>query len=243
MKNVILIIIINPFFLKAQLESLRFDAPIKWDYTNFNKSRLIIGIDTMNYETISINNEYYIRKSIKGDTTELLILDNCFVDYCGDEGIHLSGEYSSFFDDKKIKEFGRIKCNFKCNEWVYFYQDGSLKKYENFQNFPLLYSNERFFERSGHYAEYFQNGNIKLIGSYKLIEKYDKYEYYNAETYNVDTTCCEWMVVSIKDGYWYEYAEDGALISKINCSIDLSNNRDYRERSEGLRIEYKNGNR
>jgi antitoxin component YwqK of YwqJK toxin-antitoxin module len=237
----IFIFLIVPCFTFAQLESLVYNAPVKWQYYN---GGIIKGIDTINFDSININNTEYIRKSIQGDLIEEVKIDNCN-EYvaCSDEGIHLSGEYTSYYKNNVIKEIGTVLCNTKIKEWVYFHDDGSLKKYENFLFSTEIYLGRPIQARTGHYAEYYRNGNLKITGSYKLVEKYQEYEVYNPDLFKSQIVCCAWLLESIKDGYWYEFDINGSIISKTNHSLDLIQDKKYREISEYLRLEYKNGYR
>ena len=105
---------------------------------------------------------------------------------CDDEGINLSGYYTSFYKSGEINESGKITCNHKNGEWLYFYKSGRIKKYEKYDSIDLLNSNPNVGYLNGTYLEYHPNGNIKTISSYRLIEENVSYDVFNFESYKAE---------------------------------------------------------
>ena len=224
--------------IRAQIAT-EFGAPIKWDQ-NFDRTKyMMVGLDTITNDSILINREKYIRQNDQGLVLEELIFSSLNTLSCDDEGPKLTGYWTSYYKTGEIKEIGKIICNLKYSDWLYFYESGQIKKYEKFDGLDLIDSNPNIGYLNGTYLEYHPNGSIKTTGAYKLIEEYVPYYIFDAETYKEVENCCVWVPKSIKIGEWVEYDNLGEIQeSKVYNIIvkDSSNFRELTDRYLGIDI-------
>ena len=208
-----------------------FEVPqsLKWYYQS-QHPKDSYAIDTLNGDTIKSYGWEYFRINNLGDTLEQLKRDQCLPEItCGHDRIELTGSYTKWYPDRTLAESGRYICNQKAEEWIYFYPNGQLKKYENYfrSNFDENSILRGFLQ--GAYKEYFENGNVKVSGSYKLIYRYTSYPSFNPDTYEDEEKCCMWLLESKKDGIWLTYNEKGKRTSKIRYFTDADRKRDIME--------------
>ncbi len=71
------------------------------------------------------------------------------------------------------------------------------------------------------YVEYYDDGSVKVAGTYKILDQSPKFEYVSDSTYVHDATSApHWAIVThpkdkdIKDGTWSYFERGGALIKK-----------------------------
>lgn len=226
-----LTLFLSPINGTCQIGALSNDSPVKWKKPYVNQDSFIhVGIDTLTNDKIEVSRNRYKRISHEGQLIEILKIDRSLSKFsCSDDGFHLSGWWEAYFSDGQLKESGNIVCNFKVDEWFYFYPDGSLRKYENYLRLDRLLQLTNRGYLSGNYIEYHTNGNKKIAGVYKIVEEYAKYFVVNIETYEIDTLCCEWEPVSVKHGIWKFYDESGSIIREIDETINLDTSDVYRE--------------
>lgn len=218
----------------CQIEALSYDSPVKWKKPYIRQdSFLHVGIDTLTNDKIEVYRNRYKRISHKGQLIEILKYDKSLSKFsCSGDGYQLIGWWEAYYSNGQLKESGNIVCNFKVDEWVYFYPDGSLRKYENYLRLDRLLQPTIRGYLSGNYIEYHTNGNKKIAGVYRIVEEYAKNFVVDNETYEIDTLCCEWEPVSVKHGIWKYYDESGSIIKEIDETINLDTSDLYREVTE-----------
>jgi antitoxin component YwqK of YwqJK toxin-antitoxin module len=240
MKIIVLIVVYLITFssIRSQIAT-EYGAPIKWDQ-NFDRTKyMMIGLDTITNDSILIYRDKYIRQNEKGLILEELIFSNLNIVSCYDEGPKLSGYWTRNYETGEIKEIGKIICNRKYGDWLYFYKSGQIKKYEKYDGLDLIDSNPNIGYLNGTYLEYHPNGKIKTTGAYKFIEENVPYYTFDAENYEEVENCCIWVPKSIKFGEWVEYDNLGEIQeSKVyNITVkDSTNLRELTDRYLGIDI-------
>ena len=187
-----------------------YGSPIKWSLKN--DKYVMCGVDTLTNDSILITHNKYLRKNIKNSILEELIIDNSLnICSCSDDGMKATGYWKSYFETGEIKEIGKISCNQKIGEWLYFYKNGRIQKYENYLRLDITdYPDAGFL--AGDYIEYHENGIPKQIGNYKLIEVFKSYPIVDIDTYEIIDKCCSWQIESVKYGIWRKYDTQGIEI-------------------------------
>ncbi len=232
MKERIIYIILS-ILISSQLNgqiATDYGTPIKWDRYNRVSKYVMSGIDTLSNDSILIERERYIRKNKDGKLLEELNYSKLSPHIsCDDEGPKLTGYWKSYYPTGKIKEIGKIVCNKKFGEWIYFYESGSIEKFENYDELDIIYSNPNVAYLNGSYLEYHPNGNIKVSGTYKIIEENSVVYIFNPETYQEETKCCEWKPKSVKIGKWSTYDQNGKMIESEVYELTVKDSVNLRE--------------
>ncbi|HLO55324.1 MAG TPA: hypothetical protein VK169_13600 [Saprospiraceae bacterium] len=185
----IVVCLITFISIRAQIAT-EFGATIKWDQ-NFDHAKYMMdGLDTITNDSILFYIEKYIRQNEQGLVLEELIFSSLNTLSCDDEGPKLTSYWTSYFKTEEIKEIGKIMCNCKYSDLLYFYKSGQIKRYEKFDGLDLIDSNPNNGYLNCTYLEYHPNGRIKTTGAYKLIEEYVPYYISDAETYKEVENCC-----------------------------------------------------
>ncbi len=137
------------------------------------------------------------------------------------------GHWIKRYRNGSLFSIGEYYCNKKLGTWVSFYENGNVNKIENYSfpyhdfiadNLDLDFTYSWIPQISGLYAEYFESGNIKIEGHYKIYEIFankDTTIIYNPDTYKAELHIIEgefWIPKSYKDGYWKYYNKDGSII-------------------------------
>lgn len=191
---------------------------------------LQIGIDTLRKDdTLKIFPESYIRISQSGDTIESLQFDKClWSKNCTDDGFDFSGHYKEYYKSGRLKTAGNLVCNQKEGEWITYDEDGNLIRYENYTSFEFTLGHRTPY-LSGTYKEYYPNGQVKIGGIYRVVQKWTEVPILNTENYEIMTKCCSWVTISIKFGIWREYDIKGHLINEIDYHVDIDSSSIYRD--------------
>ena len=214
--------------IKAQIAT-EHGTPIKWDQ-DFDRTIYVMrGLDTLSKDSILLTRDKYTRQNQEGLVLEELNYSNLNIVNCNDDGPQLTGYWTSYYETGEIKEMGKIICNQKFGEWLYFYESGKIKKYERYDGIDIIDSNPNVGLSNGPYLEYFENGNLKTSGTFRIIEKYSKFPIVDPATYEPENRCCVWKPISMKYGPWLEYNEEGILISKTIYDLEVSDSMDLRE--------------
>ncbi len=216
----------------SQSKVLDFSAGIIWSNpqsTEYFKP-IRIGIDTSRGgDTIKIFSESYLRISHSKDTIESLQFDKClWSNNCSDDGYDFSGRYKEYYKSGQLKKVGNLVCNHKEGEWITYDEGGSIIKYENYTSFELTLGH-RIPYLSGIYKEYFLNGQVRMEGMYRVVQKWTEVPVLIAESYEIMNKCCSWVTTSIKFGIWREYDKEGNLINQIDYQVDIDASSIYRD--------------
>lgn len=138
-----------------------------------------------------------------------------------------NGHWIKRYRNGSLFSIGEYYCNMKLGTWVYFYENGNINKIENYSfpyhdftadNLYFDFTYSRKPEISGLYVEYFESGNIKIEGHYKIYEIFankDTTSIYNPDTFEEELHIIEgeyWIPKSYKDGYWKYYNKDGSIM-------------------------------
>ena len=231
MKELLLFTILSVFItghLNCQIATA-FGSPIKWDKYFDRTDYMMRGLDTLSKDSILISQESYIRQNQQGSILEELIFAELNSISCNDEGPELTGYWKSYYESGEIKEIGNFICNRKYGTWLYFYKSGQLKKYERYDGLQIIGSNPDVGYLNGAYLEYHQNGNIKVSGTYRIIEENDSIYLFNMETYEEEIECCEWRPKSVKIGKWYTYDNTGEIINTQEYELSVGDSVSSRE--------------
>lgn len=216
----------------SQSKVLDLSAGIIWGGTHpvEHVRPIRIGIDTSRGgDTIKILPELYLRISQSGDTIEYLQFDKCFWDNnCSDDDYDFSGRYKEYYKSGQLKTSGNIVCNRKEGEWIYSDEDGNIVRYENYTSFEFTLGRRTPY-LSGTYKEYFPNGQVKVGGIYRVVQKWMEVPTLNTENYEIVSKCCRWVTTSIKFGIWREYDSEGHLINQVDYQVDIDASSIYRD--------------
>ena len=199
-----------------------------WPYSKrielSNQNKIITYLDTSTADTI-IDNYLTFYRIVK-TKENIEISKGPFIGPCGCEP-KPNGHWIKHYRSGRLFSIGEYYCNMKLGTWVYFYENGTVNKIENYSfpyhdfatdnlEFGFTYSSLPII--SGLFTEYFESGKIKIEGYYKIYEKFknkDTFIVYNPETYEEELSIVEgnfWIPQSFKDGYWKYYNEDGSKI-------------------------------
>ena len=208
----------------------QYGAPIKWD-KEIDRSQFVMkGIDTLSSDSILINREKYIRQNKEGHVLEELNYSklSSYIG-CSDDGIKLTGYWTRYYATGEVKEVGRMLCNKKFGEWLYFYQSGQIRQYEKYDEVDIIDSNPNVGYLNGTYLEYHPNGIVKVSGSYRIVEGRVMYSDFDPSTYEIQEKCCTWIFKSIKNGEWREYDNEGNIVSVESYNLDVNETPNIRE--------------
>ncbi|MFZ2709179.1 MAG: toxin-antitoxin system YwqK family antitoxin [Leptotrichiaceae bacterium] len=110
----------------------------------------------------------------------------------------LNGTYTSFYLDGNLKASGSYNSDLRNGEWKWFYPDGTLKISETYTNGHIIDkilgyfpdgSTERVFNvvnGNGNFVQYYDNGGIKVKGSYSKYNPSGTWSFYNKDGNIVD---------------------------------------------------------
>ncbi len=143
-----------------------------------------------------------------------------------------------------MKEAGEYFCNRKVGTWTYYHGNGNLKKVETYELPYLEFLTEqgepwdtlknKEYLINGLYAEFYENGNLKIEGRYEIIEEFSNIDTlitFELETYNeikTPITGAFWIPKSVKVGLWKEIDENGKLLKVENIEPVLFSEKRYR---------------
>lgn len=230
--NIILLILL---FIAAegysQSKVLELDTGIIWHHPQVTEDvkGIRIGIDTLTGDTLKIVTETYVRITKFGDTVETLKFDKClWSSKCSDDGYDFSGRYKEFYKSGQLKRIGSLVCNKKKGEWISYYQDGNIAKYENYESYELSLGHKIPYQ-SGIYKEFYPNGQLKISGMYRVVQKWTAVLSVDTELYEIKRECCDWVTTSIKCGTWREFDTEGHLIQKADYQLNIEESSIYRD--------------
>ena len=118
----------------------------------------------------------------------------------------------------ELLSIGSYDCGQKSGEWIYFYENGNKKKIENYTKFyadstsiamPSTFLN-------GNYFEFYNNGNIKVLGSYEIKLAIDCVDVIIPEPPYLTMKQVSGIPKNFMSGTWYYYEKNGALKRKEN---------------------------
>jgi|GEM_PF-7052872 len=214
--------------LNAQIPT-KYAAPIKWEKSAYGKEFIMKGIDTLSRDSVLIDRERYIRKNPDGKILEKLISKSTTDIRCLGDGFKLTGDWIGYYESGEIKEIGELLCNYKHGDWLQFYKSGQISKYERYDGLNFIDTDRNASFLNGTYLEYYDNGNIRESGTYKLIEEKVNISIVDPLTYEVSQKCCVWRPKSIKYGEWFQYDTLGILQKVINYDVSVKDSINLRE--------------
>ena len=217
-------------------------TPIRrWHITEHNQDSIheyyLIQIDTINGDTAKYfkKSNRYVEKSKEGITLVEGQLLGGMGSVCGCES-RPHGYWIERYRNGSLKEQGRYFCNRKIGNWTSYYDNGRIKKIENYKRpyleiftkpgmpWDTLKTN---FLLEGPYLEYYSNGQLKIEGKFEIIEEFTTVD----TIYTFDTEAYEpigsivkgefWIPKSRKSGYWNVYSEKGELISNEYYKLEI----------------------
>lgn len=227
-KTIPIILILISQICNAQI------APIKkWHITKHNQDTIhdyfLIRIDTIIGDTAKYfkQSDRYVELSKDG----IIIVDGHkyggMGTVCGCELVP-HGYWIERFRNGSLKEQGRYFCNKKIGTWTSYFENGRIKKVENYKRAYLeMFTRtgmpwdtpKKDFLLEGPYLEYHSNGQLKIEGKFEIVEEFsavDTIYSFDSETYEPIPSVIEgefWIPRSKKSGYWNTYSENGELIS------------------------------
>lgn len=226
---IVLVLIVTSFDGLSQIAT-EYGYPVKWDRITELEKYIMKGVDTLTLDSILIDSNRYIRQKKDGQILEELSFSKNYYSFdCSDEGLKLSGYWTSYYKSGNIKEQGFIRCNHKFGDWVYFYESGRIMKYERYSGINIVDSNPNAGLLNGSYLEYHENGEVKISGTWRIVEKYMPFQIINPLTYEVKDSCCIWNPESVKWGNWHEYDEKGVLLNNVNHELFIKDSSNIRE--------------
>lgn len=230
LKHILIQIIGLIFFgqsLKSQIAT-EYGSPVIWNKISTGKY-IMSGVDTISKDSILISKNEYLRKNAQGRLIEkLTLLPNSISIRCDDEGPKLTGKWIRYYSSGEIEEIGQIECNRKIGNWIYFYKNGSINRYEKYDKFVLFEFGHSAY-LNGAYVEYYEDGTIKVLGNYKVLEEYVKYQKLNIDTYETMEECCRWQPKSFKFGKWVEFDENGDITNELMYEMNVKDSLNLRE--------------
>jgi len=199
-------------------------------FTDEVKGIVRILIDSENGDTITYisRSGRYLKKSIEG----VILIDGHKMggmgSACGCEPTP-HGYWIERYRNDKLKEQGRYFCNRKIGTWIYYHENGKISKVENFAKpyIEMLTSFEynwdtllkRYYLLEGPYLEYYPNGQLKVEGTYEIIEEYSKTDTifrFDLDKYEEKIELVEgdfWIPRSKRSNNWYTYSQNGEVLS------------------------------
>jgi antitoxin component YwqK of YwqJK toxin-antitoxin module len=134
---------------------------------------------------------------------------------CGNDPIK-NGNWITYYPTTGIiKSIGNYRCGKKINQWLYFHENGNLKKSETYTlPYPIWTKGNTNYYLNGSYKEYYKNGQLKTSGNYKIVEASVKYDVeFDSITFEgIKKQCCQWEIRSIKTGEWKSFDKSGQLV-------------------------------
>lgn len=233
MKKMLLFYIIiatyqNMFGQNLSIDKYKFinqsynDSNNKNNYTKF-------GIDKQTKDTI----KYLplIQKFQIVTLEGIIITDGQLTSHGGEQ--EANGFWIERYRNGNLKEHGNYYTNDKIGTWVYFHDNGNIKKVETLKRpystelseYPRSYTfkyEETILSnpplKSGYYKEFYENGNLKLEGQFVIMEKFqtrDTIITFNPESYENILNITEgefWKPKALKTGVWNNFDENGKLV-------------------------------
>lgn len=146
-----------------------------------------------------------------------------------------NGIWIERYDNGSTKEIGEYECGIKIGLWTYFFDNGKIKKIEELQKPYLELFTQNHFDwdtlssrevfRVGIYREYHKNGQLKIEGTYELVEVFSTSSYkiqVDPDTYEelrIPIKGEFWLPKSVKNGFWNEYDENGKILNHKEYKI------------------------
>jgi len=221
----VLTIVFLPLLLSSQIviekqENILKDTIVKVNPNNGAKTSIFCG-------------GYFVE-----DKEGQKIMEGDLSGACSKNDFVMDGSYIARYKNGSIKEQGFYECGRPTGTWISFYEDGAIRKVESFsKSFPSeLFESKNVSQnleneilQDGPYVEYYPNGNLKLIGRYKVFEvrsDVDTIKSIDPESYVLTEKVIHgdfWLVKSLKYGHWIYYNEDGEMLKKVNYMDDIHN--------------------
>lgn len=229
MKVTISIILI----LLTQICNAQITPTKKWHITKFIRDTslqyYLIKIDTINGDTAKYykKSDRYVELNKEG----IILIDGHKLGgmgtVCGCE-LKPHGYWIERYQNGNLKEQGQYFCNRKIGNWITYFDNGRIKKIENYKRTYLkmftrlgmpwdtLKTN---FLLDGPYLEYYPNGQLKIEGKFEIVEELatmDTIYTFDVETYESIPNIVKgefWIPRSKRLGIWNVYSEKGELIS------------------------------
>lgn len=226
-------IIITPILLFVSLAGISQEIP-RDRYLIKTFSDEILGpvwmqIDTVIGDTMvyHLRSGRYVKKSREG----VLLIDGhkwggMTTTYGCEPMPH--GYWIERYRNGELKEQGRYFCGQKTGTWIHYYENGQISKVENrvepYLEMLTRPDNDwgplkRYSLLEGPYLEYYPSGQLKIEGTYEIVEEYattDTIFTANPETYEKIAQIIEgefWIPRSKKSRVWNYYSENGAILS------------------------------
>jgi len=221
--------IIATLILIAQVCNAQID---RWHLSKTNQDS-IYGYIRIMVDTIKGDTAKYHQKT--GRYLEISKEDIVLIDghkmggmgtKCGCEPLP-HGYWIEKYRNGHLKEQGRYLCSKKIGTWIFYHENGQIKKVENYKNpYIDIFTEDTIFGNlrtdfllEGPYLEYYPNGQLKTEGKYEIIEEFsgiDTIYTFDMDTYEPISHVVRgqfWIPKSKKSGFWNHYSESGELIS------------------------------
>ncbi len=221
---VISLLMLSPVaFVFGQIDTLQLENDVILKSIKYWESKDSSG-DTYYYNSLS---QRYVVENKDGEVVVEAQIEGGVGEYCS-SNFKPHGYWLGRYRSGKIKEMGKYNCGQKQGLWTYFYENGNMKKVEEFHpSYIKLFTKQQFewdtlssndFFKTGVYQEYYESGQLKVEGNYQLVEVYSdtksklSYDPDTFEELKIVLTGEFWVPKSIKVGFWNEYDENGVII-------------------------------
>lgn len=197
-------------------------------------TRVFLYLDTTTLDTIIDNYIVFYRTTKSKNNIELSKgpLYGGLGTACGCEPIP-NGHWIKRNRNGSLNSIGEYYCNKKMGSWIYFYDNGYIKKIENYSlPYSIIEGDDTEFRNantpllSGLYAEYYESGKIRVEGHYKIYEKFsniDSVFTFDPDTYVETLNIIKgkfWIPTSYKFGIWRYFNEDETLMKIEKYGMD-----------------------
>lgn len=181
------------------------------NYINQGDIKLIRGVDSLGNTFLeNFTTEEYIKISSSGIK---LIEGHRVSGKCGCSP-EKDGIWIERYNSGLLLSVGSYDCGEKIREWIYFYDNGNkqrIENYSNYQNDSMSYIGRTHL--NGDYFEFYNNGNLKIFGHYRIKLINDSTNIMDPQTGLIEKQL-EVQPKSYKNGRWIYYNLEGIIEKK-----------------------------